>query len=93
VPWFNCGTFCEPKESNLGGEADFSTKLKSSACRKSRHACKKCSHFLQIYKMCVPDKSGDFILLCMKILIFAEITLLFPKIKFSSQVGKAHLAN
>jgi hypothetical protein len=43
--------------------------------------------------MCVPDKSGDFILLCMKILIFTEIALLFPKIKFSSQAGKARLAN
>jgi hypothetical protein len=24
--------FCEPQESNAGGEADFSTKLKSSDC-------------------------------------------------------------
>jgi hypothetical protein len=26
------GLFCEPKESNSGGEADFLTKLKSSEC-------------------------------------------------------------
>jgi hypothetical protein len=43
--------------------------------------------------MCVPDKSGDFILLCMKIVIFTKITLLFPKIKCEPQesnaVGKA----
>jgi hypothetical protein len=49
-------------------------------------------HFLQFYKMCVPDKSGDFILLCMKILIFTKITPLFSKTKFSPQVSEAHLA-
>jgi hypothetical protein len=49
-------------------------------------------HFLQFPKMCVPDESGDFILLCMKIMIFTKITLLFPKIKFSSRAGKARPA-